>query len=601
MPGRPDRARRPCAPLQEVLDGTEWILHAATQDLPCLAELGLHPDRAVRHRARRSAARLPPGRPRHPRRDAARLPPGQGALGGRLVDPAAARAVAGVRRPRRRGARRAARRSSAAELVEAGKDEWARQEFDHLRGFEPAAAGRRLAAYLRAAQGPRPPRPRPPSARSGRPATRSPQQRDVTPGRILPDSAIVAAAQALPTDRAACCRPRASTAAAPTATPTAGSPRSQRPREMDEDDLPTRSPRGDGPPLPRAWAEKDPVAARRLSHRPRGDRRRSPRSSTCRSRTCSPPTTCAAPSGRRRPPATPSSSAAAVAEQLAGYGARPWQIELAGPIAGRRDHRRPRSSRHARAASRSRASTGPRTAHVGSGDATPGCYAPGRGPAGTSSSICSVMPVEVEHADAVHELLEVWRRTASSSSGQRVDQRRRSRIDADAELKKVGVRGPAQPGWRNVVGERDLEVGRVEVAGARPPRRPTRADSSWTMKSAAAGVLAASRRQAERRSTSPTVAAPSSTGIGITSKFRPGTCRSSRGQAAVARDHAELAALEPRRSRARFAQLRRVEGHQRVAQQLEGALERGPGVVAGERRATSGRRRRRRPRRRRSR
>ena len=32
------------APLQEVLAGTEWILHAATQDLPCLDEIGLHPD-----------------------------------------------------------------------------------------------------------------------------------------------------------------------------------------------------------------------------------------------------------------------------------------------------------------------------------------------------------------------------------------------------------------------------------------------------------------------------------------------------------------------------------------------------------------------------
>src|SRR6188768_172481 len=29
--------------LQAVLDGTEWILHAATQDLPCLAEVGLYP------------------------------------------------------------------------------------------------------------------------------------------------------------------------------------------------------------------------------------------------------------------------------------------------------------------------------------------------------------------------------------------------------------------------------------------------------------------------------------------------------------------------------------------------------------------------------
>src|SRR4029079_9215095 len=32
------------ARLTEALAGTEWILHAATQDLPCLAEVGLHPD-----------------------------------------------------------------------------------------------------------------------------------------------------------------------------------------------------------------------------------------------------------------------------------------------------------------------------------------------------------------------------------------------------------------------------------------------------------------------------------------------------------------------------------------------------------------------------
>ena len=31
------------APLQEALGETEWILHAATQDLPCLTELGLRP------------------------------------------------------------------------------------------------------------------------------------------------------------------------------------------------------------------------------------------------------------------------------------------------------------------------------------------------------------------------------------------------------------------------------------------------------------------------------------------------------------------------------------------------------------------------------
>jgi ribonuclease D len=30
-------------PLVQALDGTEWVLHAASQDLPCLAELGLRP------------------------------------------------------------------------------------------------------------------------------------------------------------------------------------------------------------------------------------------------------------------------------------------------------------------------------------------------------------------------------------------------------------------------------------------------------------------------------------------------------------------------------------------------------------------------------
>ena len=35
----------------------EWVLHAASQDLPCLSEIGLRPARALRHRARRPTAR----------------------------------------------------------------------------------------------------------------------------------------------------------------------------------------------------------------------------------------------------------------------------------------------------------------------------------------------------------------------------------------------------------------------------------------------------------------------------------------------------------------------------------------------------------------
>ncbi|HMT90845.1 MAG TPA: ribonuclease D, partial [Dermatophilaceae bacterium] len=30
-------------PIAEAISGVEWVLHAATQDLPCLREVGLHP------------------------------------------------------------------------------------------------------------------------------------------------------------------------------------------------------------------------------------------------------------------------------------------------------------------------------------------------------------------------------------------------------------------------------------------------------------------------------------------------------------------------------------------------------------------------------
>ncbi|MEO6142923.1 MAG: ribonuclease D, partial [Dermatophilaceae bacterium] len=33
------------SPISDVISDLEWILHAATQDLPCLAEVGLHPTR----------------------------------------------------------------------------------------------------------------------------------------------------------------------------------------------------------------------------------------------------------------------------------------------------------------------------------------------------------------------------------------------------------------------------------------------------------------------------------------------------------------------------------------------------------------------------
>jgi ribonuclease D len=101
--------------------------------------------------------------------------------------------------------------------------------------------------------------------------------------------------------------------------------------ELDEADLPTRSPRGDGPPLPRAWAEKDPIAARRLALARDAI-------AVLAEEHHVPVENLLTPDYLRRtlwtPPKTRDAAALApaVAEQLSGYGARPWQIELVGPV-----------------------------------------------------------------------------------------------------------------------------------------------------------------------------------------------------------------------------------------------------------------------------
>ena len=158
------------------------------------------PGLAVRHRAGRPAARLPAGRAGHPGRDGARRADEEGALGRRLVDAAAARAVAGVRRARRRGARRAARgagrparRGRQGRVGAAG----VRRTCSPSRPPPRVEAWRRTSGMHRV------------RGRRGLGAVRAlweardelAERRDVTPGRIIPDSAIVAAAQAMPADR----------------------------------------------------------------------------------------------------------------------------------------------------------------------------------------------------------------------------------------------------------------------------------------------------------------------------------------------------------------------------------------------------------------
>ena len=190
------------SPLAEVLDGPEWILHAATQDLPCLTEIGLRPRRLFDTEL---AARLL----NLPRVGLAWLV--EDLLGGRLAKEHSA--VDWSTRPLPRPWLEYAaldvevlvelRGLLAAQLVESGKREWADQEFEALLSFtgpppriDPwrrtsgmhRVRGRRALAVVRELW----------QARD-----RLAADLDVTPGRVLTDAAIVEAARQLPAGRAA--------------------------------------------------------------------------------------------------------------------------------------------------------------------------------------------------------------------------------------------------------------------------------------------------------------------------------------------------------------------------------------------------------------
>lgn len=316
-------------PLQEAIGDAEWILHAATQDLPCLAEVGLRPAALFDTEL---AGRLLG----YPRVGLATLVETILGAGMKKEHSAVDWSTRPLPEPWLEYAALDVevllelREHLVEELEAAGKTEWARQEFDHLRGFEPgvrAEAWRRTSGLHRV------------RGRRGLGAVKAmwelrdelARQRDVTPGRILPDAAIIVAATALPQERGALLGLRGFHGRGAERYATRWISALRDVAAASEDDLPARAPRTDGPPVPRAWAEKDPVAARRLAI--------AREASTARAEELSLPVeNLLTPDSLRRllwtPPATRDREelTAAVAEQLAGYGARPWQIELSTPL-----------------------------------------------------------------------------------------------------------------------------------------------------------------------------------------------------------------------------------------------------------------------------
>jgi len=317
------------APLQEAIGETEWILHAATQDLPCLREEGLSPSALFDTEL---AGRLLG----YPRVGLATLV--ETLLGRRMKKEHSA--VDWSTRPLPRPWLEYAaldvevlvelRDLLAAELEETGKAEWARQEFDALRSFEPTPrvdAWRRTSGLHKV------------RGRRSLGAVKAlwelrdslAEQRDVTPGRILPDSAITVAATHLPTDKGSLLGLKGFHGRGAERYSSRWVATLREVAELPEEELPTRAPRTDGPPTARAWADRDPVAARRLQHA------REAMAALAEEHSM-PAEQLLTPDSMRRtlwtPPRTrdPEALAAAVAEQLRGYGARPWQVELTTPL-----------------------------------------------------------------------------------------------------------------------------------------------------------------------------------------------------------------------------------------------------------------------------
>ncbi len=308
------------AGLAEALRGPEWILHAASQDLPCLAELGLAPTTLFDTEL---AGRLL-GMPR---------------VGlGPMVE-----TVLGVTLAKGHGAADWSRRplpedwleyaaldvevlielrtEMRGRLLEAGKLEWAEQEFAAVRDAPPP-----------------PPRVDPWRRTSGMHKIRSRrslaivehlwvardrigQETDTAPGRLLPDSSIVAAAQALPRDLAALQATRAFHGRGATRYQRAWGAALRDAWAVPEKDLPLAAVKGDGPPPPRSWAQRDPVAAARL------DRARAALQALAEQVNL-PVENLLTPDLVRRLMWQPPEDPSAVAATLSAAGARPWQVEL---------------------------------------------------------------------------------------------------------------------------------------------------------------------------------------------------------------------------------------------------------------------------------
>ncbi len=320
--------------LDAVLVDVEWVLHAATQDIPCLADLGMRPRLLFDTELGARLAGLPRAglsavleyylgvslAKEHSAVDWSTRPlPAPwllyAALDVELLVPL--------------------RDRMTRDLQEQGKMEWAQQEFYALTSFTGPKAkidpwrrvsgtsklrNRRAVATLEALW----------SVRED-----IAKARDVSPGRIVPDSTLLDLALRAPRDASGMSNPRPEKSPSRQRRAQQGLRRHQgewlqaisRASRTPEDELPALRLRPEGLPPPRAWADRKPEAAARLTAA-------KPLMQELSQRHDIPVENLVTPDVLRHVLWEPPHPLEwdAIHQALARHGARPWQCDLVAPI-----------------------------------------------------------------------------------------------------------------------------------------------------------------------------------------------------------------------------------------------------------------------------
>lgn len=312
--------------LGAVLADTEWVLHAASQDLPCLDEVGMRPTSLFDTEL---AARLL-GKPKV----------GLGTLVeeilGFTLEKGHSAADWSTRPLPEDWLRYAAldvelllelREALEAELREAEKLQWAYEEFEAVR-----------------TAGPREPRVEPWRRTSGLHRVRDrrklaavrslwearddlAQRRDVAPTRVLPDAAIIDAVLAAPRTKAGLLALAVYRGRSQRREADRWFQALDEARQVPDDELPAMTAVHDGPPPARTWASREPDAADRLA---------AARAAVAEVGEANnvPVENLLTPDSLRRvvwdPPRPP--TAEAVADALRERGARDWQVALTAEV-----------------------------------------------------------------------------------------------------------------------------------------------------------------------------------------------------------------------------------------------------------------------------